>query len=66
MWVLVYIVLEGANPSAINAYGPGYTFSNMLACFEAREALGKRVSGNPGYFVPGTQAVCIPVVEESI
>ena len=66
MWVLVYIVLEGTNPSAINAYGPGHTFPDMFACFEAREALGKRVSGNPGYFVPGTQAVCIPVVGESI
>ena len=66
MWVLVYIVLEGTNPSAINAYGPGYTFPDMFACFEAREALGKKVSGNSGYFVPGTQAICIPVVGESI
>lgn len=66
MWVLVYIVLEGTNPSAINAYGPGHTFPNMWTCFEAREALGKKVSGNSGYFVPGTQAICIPVVGESI
>ena len=64
MWVLVYIILEGLKPIAINAEGPRYIFPDMASCFEAREALGKRMSGQAGYFPPSSQAICIPVKKD--
>ena len=64
MWVLIYIILEGLNPIAVNAKGPGYIFPDMVSCFEAREALGKRISGQAGYFPPSSQAICIPVKKD--
>jgi len=31
----------------------------MHKCFFARESLGKKLSGNAGYFLEGSQAICI-------
>jgi len=33
----------------------------MYECFEAREELGKTLSGRAGYFDTGTQAICVHV-----
>lgn len=62
MWVLVYIFINGgAVVSAINASGNGHKYDNMYECFEAREELGKSLSGRAGYFDVGTQAICVQV-----
>jgi len=55
MWVLVFIYLYDEVPY-VEKYGQ-YTFMNE--CFQAREALGKELSGRSGYFPSGQQAVCI-------
>lgn len=55
MWVLVFIYLYDEVPY-VEKYGQ-YTFMNE--CFQAREALGKELSGKSGYFPTGQQAVCI-------
>ena len=60
-WMLVYIVVAGNEPLAINAMGPKVTFTDMYECFAARESLSKQVGRGDGYFGPGKQAVCIPV-----
>ena len=62
-WVLVYIVIQGGDPAAINAMGPRHTFDDMYDCFDAREALSFQVGKGNGYFHPGQQAVCVPVQE---
>lgn len=59
-WVLVYIVLNGLEPYAINAMGHNFTFVDMYDCFEARDTLSLQVGGASGTFPAGKQAVCIP------
>ena len=66
MWVLVYIILNGSEPMAVNAYGPKYTFPDMYSCFEAREKLSVDVGGMDGYFPQGMQAVCVLTKESSV
>lgn len=61
VWILVYIVIQGMEPVAINAMGPRVTFPDMVSCFQARESLSAQVGPGQGYFYPGTQAVCIPL-----
>ena len=61
MWVLVYIVLQGTMPVAVNAMGPTETFETINECFVAREKLSATVGGNEGYFPTGSQAVCVQV-----
>jgi hypothetical protein len=63
-WALIYIVMNGHNVSAINAYGHGTYFATMTECFEARGALGVRLTGSSGYFPRGSQAVCVPIEGE--
>jgi len=60
-WMLVYIIVSGNEPLAINAMGPGVTFVDMYECFSAREALSLQVGRGDGYFHTNQQAVCIPV-----
>ena len=55
MWVLVFIYLYDEIPY-VEKYGQ-YRF--MSECFQAREVLGKELSGQSGYFPSGQQAVCI-------
>ena len=55
MWVLVFIYLYDEIPY-VEKYGQ-YRF--MTECFQAREVLGKELSGQSGYFLSGQQAVCI-------
>ena len=33
--------------------------ATMVKCFQAREALGAELSGKPGYFPAGQQALCV-------
>lgn len=61
MWILVYIVISGAEPFALNAMGPRVTFESMYDCFEAREKLSEEVGNGSGYFKKGQQAVCIQI-----
>lgn len=65
MWVLVYIILNGTEPLAINAMGPGVTFEDMYECFRARERLSITVGGENGYFPNGSQALCVPLKPEN-
>lgn len=60
VWTLVYIILQGQDVYAVNAYGPGHTFPDMYECFEAREMLSIDLGMASGYFPHGSQAVCIP------
>ena len=59
VWTLVYILLQGNDVYAVNAYGPGHTFPDMYECFQAREILSHDVGGQGGYFPYGMQAVCV-------
>jgi len=61
VWILVYIVVVGSEPMAINAMGPRVTFTDMYECFAARESLSNQVGQGNGYFHNNQQAVCIPV-----
>ena len=61
VWILVYIVVVGTEPMAINAMGPRVTFSDMVECFQARESLSDQVGRGQGYFHNNQQAVCIPI-----
>ena len=38
-----------------------FPFETIVDCFTARESLGQTISGIPGYFKDGNQAVCIYV-----
>lgn len=60
VWTLVYIVLQGKDVYAVNAYGPGHTFPDMYECFAARDMLSTDLGMVEGYFPRGSQAVCIP------
>ena len=60
VWTLVYIMIQGNDVYAVNAYGPGHTFPDMFECFKAREILSQDVGGQNGYFPNGMQAVCVP------
>ena len=72
-WLLVYIFINplvpgdvtSLEPMATNAMGPRVTFDDMYECFAARERLSKTVGLGQGYFGPGKQAVCIPIIETS-
>ena len=59
VWTLVYIVLQGQDVHAVNAYGPGYTFPDMYECFAARDMLSTDLGMVEGYFPRGSQAVCV-------
>lgn len=55
MWVLLFVYLYDTVP-----YVEKHSQHNtMVQCFQAREALGKELSGSSGYFPSGQQAVCI-------
>ena len=69
MWQLVFVVTaftlnSGQIEPRIEAWYGEYT--DMFQCFEAREKLGYELTGEPGYFPQGTQAVCIHLKEEII
>lgn len=55
MWVLLFVYMYDTIPY-VEKYGQ-YQFMNE--CFQAREALGKELSGRSGYFPAGQQALCI-------
>lgn len=65
-WILVYIVVSGSEPIAINAMGSGVTFDDMYKCFEAREKLSFTVGGKDGYFPINTQAVCVSIADKKV
>jgi hypothetical protein len=62
MWILIFIYLYDEIPYA-EKYNQ-YRF--MTECFQAREKLGLELSGRPGYFPAGQQAVCIYQKGESL
>ena len=64
-YVLVYIILSGTEPISVNAMGPMKTLNSMEECFFAREKLSTTVGGGEGYFPYGSQAVCIPLKQET-
>jgi len=66
MWVLVYIILNGTEPMAVNAYGPNYTFDKMYECFAARDRLSVDTGGMNGYFPEGMQAICVKTKKVSL
>lgn len=61
VWTLVYIMIQGQDVYAVNAYGPGHSFPDMYECFDARDQLSVDVGGMNGYFPKGMQAVCVAV-----
>ena len=65
-WILVYIVVQGTTPTAINAMGPNHTFSSMMDCFSKRQQLAFKVGGKIGYFPDGSQAICVKIKDETI
>ena len=61
MWVLVFIYLYDAIP-----YAETVTIHDSLTeCFYAREALSEEVGKGGGYFLPGQQALCIGMEENT-
>ena len=61
-WVLVYIVVNGYEPIAINPYADkDLFFDDIATCFYAREDLAYTLGGKDGHYPNGSQAVCIPV-----
>ena len=65
-WILVYIVLQGTTPTAINAMGPNHMFDSMMDCFTKRQQLTLKVGGKIGYFPSGKQAICVRIDDKSI
>jgi hypothetical protein len=55
MWVLLFVYLYDTVPY-VEKHSQHIT---MVQCFQAREALGAELTGAPGYFPPGQQAVCV-------
>ena len=60
-WMLIYIVIKGGTPYAVNAQGPYVTFDTMYECFDAREILSETIGPGNGSFKPGHQAICIQI-----
>lgn len=55
MWVLLFVYLYDEIP-----YVEKHSqHASMIDCFQAREALGAELSGKPGYFPDGQQALCV-------
>ena len=66
-WALIYIIMNGHDVHAVNAYGPGFYFDDIYTCFAAREMLSTDLGlGTAGYFPPGMQAICVQVQGESV
>lgn len=63
MWYLVLVQIAVTQPSGElePRADTWWEFNSFYECFVARESLGLQFTGNPGYFPPNTQAVCIPV-----
>ena len=61
MWILVYIVIQGGEVFSTHIDLP---FLDMTECFEARGMLGQQVGKGNGYFLPGSQAVCVYTGED--
>jgi hypothetical protein len=61
MWVLVFIYFYDAVPYVEKVS----MHSNMVECFQAREALSAEVGKGAGYFKAGQQAICIGMVEST-
>lgn len=55
MWVLLFVYMYDTYPY-VEKHSQHPT---MMKCFQAREALGLELSGKPGYFLDGQQAICI-------
>tara|TARA_A100001015_G_C14629940_1_gene571277 strand:- start:149 stop:322 length:174 start_codon:yes stop_codon:yes gene_type:complete len=55
MWVLLFVYMYDTYPY-VETHSQHAT---MMKCFQAREALGAELSGKPGYFLDGQQAICI-------
>ena len=55
MWILLFVYMYDARPY-VEIHSKHNT---MVKCFQAREALGKELSGLPGYFPDGQQALCV-------
>tara|TARA_B100000900_G_scaffold415379_1_gene445059 strand:+ start:623 stop:826 length:204 start_codon:yes stop_codon:yes gene_type:complete len=60
-WVLVYIMMQGTQPVAVNAHGPNEYFDEMIDCFYARDDLAITVGGEDGFFPNGMQGVCVAI-----
>jgi len=67
-WTLVFInimfnVTADYDEPVVEGF---WTYNTMIECFHARSQLGQSLSGHPGYFPEGTQAVCIKSVVEPL
>ena len=60
-WVLVYIMMQGTQPVAINANGINEYYDEMVDCFFAREDLAITVGGEDGHFPNGMQGICVAI-----
>ena len=61
MWILVYIVIQGGEVFSTSVDLP---FLDMSECFKARDMLSHQVGKDNGYFLPGSQAVCVYTSED--
>ena len=59
MWTLVFVYFYDATPYVEHVS----THTNMVECFQAREALSAEVGKGGGYFKPEQQAICINMNE---
>ena len=59
MWTLVFVYFYDATPYVEHVS----THTNMVECFQAREALANEVGKGGGYFKPEQQALCINMNE---
>ena len=64
MWMLIYIIISGLEPVAINAEGPNVTFKTINECFQKREELVTAL-GKDGFFPAGSQEICVRMKDES-
>jgi len=55
MWVLLFVYMYDTIPY-VEKHS---SYTNMVECFFAREQLGAELSGKPGYFPDGQQAICV-------
>ena len=62
-WILVYLVINGTTPTAVNALGPNHKFESMTECSIASRKQTETVGLGNGYYKPNSQAICVQIKE---